>query len=212
MKISHMIGIGAVTLAAATAFAVAPDMTAKVKADADGNGIVSKTEAVAAADARFAKMDANGDGKISVEDRSAMTKKHFTDMDTDKNGSISETEFNAAHAERMAMRDGMRDGMGDHHKGGRHHGGRDGRPGHGGQDGMGGGAMGLMQNADKDGDKAVTRAEFRAAAEARFATADANKDGSLSATERQAQRDKWRADRPAAAPVPATKAEAAPAT
>jgi EF hand len=50
----------------------------------------------------------------------------------------------------------------------------------------------MMARADTNGDKAVSQAEFRAAAEARFTKADANNDGTISADERKAGRGKWR--------------------
>ncbi len=182
MKYSLFLGAGAVLAVAAAAMAV-PSTTQK--ADADGNGSVSKAEAMAKADEKFAKMDANGDGKVSVEDRSAIVKAHFAEMDTDKNGSINEAEFVAAHAARVAKRGDMgMDGgpMGEGRMGKRHHGGRGGRDG----------GMKMLTNADANGDKAVTRDEFRAAAEARFVKADADKNGAISATEHQAMRGKGR--------------------
>jgi Ca2+-binding EF-hand superfamily protein len=162
-----------------------------VKPDADGNGSVTKAEMLAAADARFAKMDANGDGTLSEADKAAMVKKHFAEIDADKNGSISETEFVASHearAEKREDRREMRMGRGgpDGDMGGKmgRHGGRH------------GGGMRMMAMADTNGDKAVSKAEFRAAAEARFVKADANNDGTITADERKAGRGKWR-DRPA---------------
>lgn len=176
-------GLLAISLASAALYA-APGMNA----DANGDNTVTKTEAIAAADAKFAKMDANGDGTLNEADKAAMVKKHFAEMDTDKNGSINEAEFLAAHAARaekredrreMRMRDGGREGKMSHHGG--HH----------------GGGMRMIEMADTNGDKAVSKAEFRAAAEARFAKADANSDGTVTADERKAGRGK-RGDRPAA--------------
>jgi EF hand len=187
MKYSLFLGAGAVVALAAAAIAVP---STAPKADADGNGAVSKAEMLAQADARFVKMDANNDGKVSVDDHAALVKKHFAEMDTDKNGSINEAEFVAAHAARAANRVGMDLGVGprgEGRMGKRHHGGRGGHNG----------GMKMMSNADADGDKVVTRTEFRAAAEVRFAKADTNKDGSISATERQEMRGKRRGEMPA---------------
>jgi hypothetical protein len=164
-----------------------------IKADANGDKAVTKTEALAAADARFAKMDANGDGTLNEADKAAMVKKHFAEMDTDKNGSINEAEFVAAHEARADKREDRRE-----QRMGR--GGPEGKMGHHG--GRHGGGMKMLAMADTNGDKAISKAEFRAAAEARFAKADANSDGTISAEEHKAQRGKWR-DRPAAPPAPA---------
>jgi hypothetical protein len=175
------------------------------KGDADGNGVLTRAEAQAAATAQFAKMDANKDGKLDAADRSAqraeMQAKMFAGLDADGNGSISKAEWDKHSADRAAKRaergekraaagepgEGKRDGM----RGG-HHGKR------GGHHGMGGRMMG---KADTDGDKAISQAEFQTAALARFDAADANKDGQVTAEERQAQRGAWRAKRGGAAPA-----------
>jgi EF hand len=159
-----------------------------IKADTDGNKTVTKAEAVAAADARFAKMDANGDGVLNEADKAAKVKAHFAKMDTDKNGAISEAEFIAAHEMRAEMREDRREKHMEH-------GGKMGR--HGGHHG----GMKMLAVADTNGDKVVSQAEFRAVAEARFARADANSDGTISADERKAQRGKWRNHGAANAPV-----------
>jgi hypothetical protein len=181
-KASILAAIVVVSLTSVGIYA-APGM----KADSDGNGAVTKAEAMAAADARFAKMDANNDGSLNEADKAAMVKKRFAEMDADKNGAISETEFVAAHEARAAKRQDRREmRMG--------RGGPEGKMGHRG--GRGGG-MKMLARADTDGDKAVSKAEFRVAAEARFAKADANSDGTITADERKAGRGKWR-DRSAA--------------
>ena len=57
--------------------------------------------------------------------------------------------------------------------------------------------MKMLAMADSNGDKAVSAAEFRAAAEARFAKADANSDGTVTAEERKgSRRDGWRKQSP----------------
>lgn len=156
--------------------------------DADGNGVVTKAEAMAAADARFAKMDANADGVLNDADKAAMVAKRFAAMDADKNGALTEAEFVAAHQARADKREDRREkrmGRGNAEGKMGRHGGRH------------GGGMKMIARADTNGDKAVSQAEFRAAAEARFAKADANSDGTISADERKSGRGKWR-DRQAA--------------
>lgn len=161
--------------------------------DADGNGVVTKAEAMAAADARFARMDANNDGALNEADKAAMVANRFAKMDSDNNGSLSQAEFLAAHEARADKQEERREKRM----------GRGGPEGKMGRHGRGhGGGMKMLARADTNGDKAVSRAEFRAAAEARFAKADANGDGTISAGERNAGRGRWR-DRqnaPAGAP------------
>ena len=68
-------GASALVMAAAATLAFAApaergDRGAKM--DTDGNGMVSKSEAMAAADARFTKMDADGNGQIDAVDKDAV--------------------------------------------------------------------------------------------------------------------------------------------
>lgn len=186
-------GGAAFTAAVATAVAfAAPGPMGK--ADSDGDGAVSKTEAVAMANSHFTRMDVNKDGQINAADREAKHKEHFAAMDTDKNGSISEAEFTAAHEARKEKREAMREGHkgmaghgteghvmagGSHHKGGRH--------------GHKGGGMMMLKMADANGDKTITNAEMMAAVDAHFAKADSNKDGKISADEHSAMRKAMRA-------------------
>lgn len=183
-KVQIISGLLAVSLTSVALYA-APGM----KADANGDKSVTKSEAIAAADAHFAKLDANGDGSLSEADKAAMVAKRFAAMDADKNGSLSQTEFVAAHEARADKREERRE-----KRVGR--GGPDGE--RGGKMGRHGGGMRMLARADTNGDKAVSQAEFRAAAEARFAKADANSDGTVTPEERKAQRGKWREQRPAA--------------
>lgn len=163
------------------------------KGDADGNGVLTRAEAQAHAAQMFAKMDANKDGKLDAADRAArhveMQAKMFERLDANKDGSISKAEWDQHGADRAAKRadagEGKRDGMRGHH-------------------GKRGGHRGMMMGkADTDGDKAISQAEFQTAALARFDAADANKDGQVTAEERQAQRGAWRAKRGARPAAPA---------
>ena len=190
-KITLFAGASALILAAA---AYAAPMAGKMKMDADGNGSVTKSEATSVSDERFAKMDADSNGQIDQADKLARVKARFAKMDADNNGAVTEVEFVAANAARMEKRmqrkasDG--DGRGGH-RGGRH--------GRGGADG----GVGKWGKADTNGDKAISRAEYDAAQQARFAAKDADNDGVITAEEsknaRQEMRSKWRAKREAAA-------------
>ena len=181
----------------------APDGSRNM-ADADGNGVLTRAEAQASAAQRFARMDANKDGKVDATDRSAhraeMQTKRFTALDANKDGSISKAEWDQHSADRAAKRaergekraaagearDGKRgDGMRGHHgkRGGRH------------------GGMGGWMKADTNGDKAISQAEFTTSSLARFDHMDANKDGQVTAEERQAARQAMRGKR-AAPPAP----------
>lgn len=169
------------------------------KGDADGNRVLTRAEAQANAAQMFARMDANKDGKLDAADRAAQhaerQAKMFASLDADGNGSISKAEWDKHGADRAAKRGEKRAEAGE---GNRHHGMR-GHGKRGGHHGM------MMGKADTDGDKAVSQAEFQTAALARFDTADANKDGQVTAEERQAQRGAWRAKRGAAPVAPSSE-------
>ena len=137
----------------------------------------------------FARMDANSDGVVNEADRAARAEARFDRLDTDGNGSISRAEFAAMHearGERRAERGGER---GQHRKGMRR--------------GMRGG---MMTGVDTNGDGAISQAELTASMLVRFDAADADRDGTISAAERQAQRQQMRQNRQErrAARTPAT--------
>lgn len=155
-------------------------------ADADKDGNLTRAELTQALTARFAKMDTNGDGTVTKEEReakrAARLDERFARIDTDKNGQISKAEFAAGHDRRM---DGNRRGHGRpdgsvHMRGGhmRH------------ADGEKMGMMGGRPHANRDAP--LTREAFMAQPLAKFDKADANKDGTVTAAERQAARDAMR--------------------
>jgi Ca2+-binding EF-hand superfamily protein len=182
-KLSIYAGLMAFSVMSASAIYAAPDG----RADQDGNRIITKAEAMAAADAHFAMMDANTDGTLNDSDKTAMLAKRFAAIDTDKNDSISQAEFMAAHEMLGERRMSRREKRMEHRKMSKRHGregGRDGR-------------MDMMARADSNGDKAISQSEFRAAAEARFAKADTNKDGRITPDERKAGRKgRWNGPMP----------------
>ena len=149
--------------------------------DADGDRTVTRAEAQTHAAEMFAEMDVNKDGRIDQSDRTAheiaMRNEHFTKLDTNKDGSISRAEFDAAHSGGHGL--GGK-GMGGAMMGGGSHG-----KGHS-------GGMKMMQMADADNDKAISREEFIAAHLKHFEMSDANKDGKVTPEERRAARAKMR--------------------
>ncbi|WP_227339750.1 MULTISPECIES: EF-hand domain-containing protein [Sphingopyxis] len=163
--------------------------------DADGNGVLTRAEAQAAATQMFAKMDANGDGKLDATDRAAkraeMQAKMFERLDANKDGNISRAEWDQHAAERAAKRTERGEKRAE--AGESHRGKRDGMRGHRGK--RGGHGMMMLGRADTNGDKVISQAEFQTAALARFDSVDANKDGQVTAEERKAHREAMRAKR-----------------
>lgn len=145
---------------------------------------VTRAQAIARAEALFTQMDANGDGRLTQEDRTAlrerMSGERFSRLDTDSNGAISRTEWDRAGADMIQRRETRRGGAPEAQDGQ-----RDGHP----RLGMhrGGGRM-MMQGADANNDGVVTREEFVAAAGQRFDRLDSDRNGTLTAAEKQADR------------------------
>ncbi len=176
--------------------------------DANKDGVLTRAEAEAHAKAMFVKLDVNKDGKLDQADRAARHAEKraqmFDRLDANKDRSISKAEWDQADAAREAKRAewkakrGERAGApgegGERHAMRGHHGGK--RGGHGGHGGPGG-----WMKADANGDKAISQAEFVAGALARFDRMDANKDGKVTAEERQAMRQAMR-DKRGAPPAP----------
>ncbi|WP_079639813.1 EF-hand domain-containing protein [Sphingopyxis flava] len=178
--------------------------------DAEGNRVLTRAEAQTGAANMFAKMDINKDGKLDAADQAArqaaMQAKRFAALDANSDGSISKTEWDQHNSRREAKRaerkekrsaeaseagEGKRGLRGLHGKRGGHHGMR--------------GHQGMMMKADTNGDKAISQAEFEAAALARFDRLDTNKDGQVTAEERRAQRAAWKAKRGQRAAAPASE-------
>ncbi|WP_052071708.1 EF-hand domain-containing protein [Sphingopyxis sp. MWB1] len=185
MKSKMMLLTLGAALMAAPAFAAPGDK--RPSADADGNGVITRAEADAAATQRFQRLDVNGDGKLDATDREArraeMQKKRFERLDANKDGQVSQAEWDQHAAARDAKRAGSdKAGAGE----------RKGKRGHFGKRGGHRMAAAMMMKADTNGDKAISLAEFRAAAMARFDQMDANKDGQVTAEEREAARSAMR--------------------
>ena len=139
---------------------------------AQRNADMTMADAKAKSDAMFARMDANGDGRIDDADREARQQARFDRLDTNKDGALSPQEF-AARGDRMGRGDGDRAHRGH---------------------GMRGGMMrgGMMKAADSNGDGAIDKAEFDAVHTQHFTMMDANNDGTVTAEERKAARQKMR--------------------
>lgn len=146
--------------------------------DPMGGKTVTRAEAQAKAEERFAMMDVNKDGKLDAADREAhqtqMMTAMFDKVDANHDGTITKDEFMAAHKDGMG---GMEHGMGG-----------------GGMGGHKGGGMGMMMMhmADTNKDSAISKDEFVAAQLAMFDKADANHDGKLTPDERKAAHAKMR--------------------
>ena len=146
-------------------------------------GDFTRAQAQQHAGQMFDRLDAHGDGKLDAADRDARHQARFDRLDANGDGAISREEFSAARTQRGERPEGVR--------------GRPGAPGGErlGPRGMRGMAMGMRgpgRMAGGDPNRVVTRAEFEAAALARFDAVDANDDGVVTAAERQARRDTMR--------------------
>ncbi len=153
---------------------------------------MTREQAETRAATSFARMDANGDGLLNEADGEARQRARFDRVDSDGNGSLSFEEF-AAIRENIAERRGQRGERRDDRRGERAQ--RGGRPGGdrmamGGRRGGGGPNLAALmrQNADTDGDGAISQAEYTAAALTRFQRQDADGDGTVTAAERRAHR------------------------
>lgn len=149
--------------------------------DTDGDGTVTRADALAFASDRFARMDANGDGQITKDERRAARQarrgERMARMDADGDGMISQAEMTAIAADRAARRFARLDTDGDGlvsvadaaQRGGRH--GEDRRrQGERAAGGKRGPATQAMMEArilkrfdrlDTDGDGVVTRQDVR---------------------------------------------------
>lgn len=153
----------------------------------DPKADIKRTELVARMEAAFAKLDTNGDGKITAEERKARRDariaEQFKRMDADGNGAITLEEMKAAHDKRPAFGEKAGTERRMHHAGkGRH-------PGFG----FHGGPNGKL---DANNDGVITKEEFLAPALARFDRMDTDRNGVLTAAERQAAREAMKAARP----------------
>lgn len=116
--------------------------------------------------------DADGDGVITLEEHNSHADAMFARMDANGDGVLNAEDREQLRAEM----DGKR-GHQYGHRGGKRGGKR------------------MMKLADANNDGAISRAEFDAAAKARFAKMDADKSGTITAEEREAAREAFKARR-----------------
>jgi len=204
-----VLGLGAATLIASAGVAVAQDRQAggerghMAKIDSNGDGQITRAEMLAGVDAMFARGDVNQDGKLDKADRearrAAMKAKMWDRLDADNDGSVSKAEYDAAGAERAAKRAARMAEMKERRaERGAEAGARDGerRSGHRMHRGKRGGmAMGMLRQADSNGDQAITLAEARAAAAKHFDMIDADRNGVATKQEMQAMHAAHKAER-----------------
>jgi len=180
--------LGATTLGGVAAAQNVPQQTpvparGPVAADTNKDGVVTRAEATAAADAMFARMDKNRDGKISADERRGRRGANMPEMTQQQFRERALKRFERADANSdgrldQAERQNIRGKRGAHRGGGMvHRGGR-------------GERMGMMMRADTNRDGVLTKAEVIAAATAMFDRADTNRDGRIDQSEREAVRGK----------------------
>lgn len=157
--------------------------------DTDGNGEVSQAEMQANAEQRQARMAERRERRAErraeraperAERMAERREARFARLDTDSNGALSQAELAAAR-ERRAEARAERRAAGDARNGQRMK--------------RGGMMQGMVRQADTNGDRAISRAEFDAAVTAHFTRLDANRDGTVTVEERRAARQAMRAAR-----------------
>ncbi|WBH16806.1 EF-hand domain-containing protein [Sphingomonas radiodurans] len=162
--------------------------------DLNKDGIITRAEVTAAADARFAKLDTNRDGTISASERPNKRGTNMRDMtreqlrqktlarfdraDGNKDGRLEAAERQAMGGKQRRERAGLADGGPRGGRGEMRHGGRHAR----------GGGMGAMMMADANRDGVLTKAEAMSAAQAMFDKVDTNRDGRIDQAERKEAR------------------------
>lgn len=164
----------------------------------DRNADVTRQQAVEHADRRFQRLDLNNDGRATREEAQQARQQHraerrtqradrmFERLDLDRNGSVTREEMNRAHEQRLAQRAGRGEHGAGHGQGmGRRHGGFMRGMHHGGGHGMRGERLFGEQGF-------VTREQMRERALAHFDRLDADRNGTLTAAERQQARQRMR--------------------
>ncbi|QNA83334.1 hypothetical protein G4G27_04435 [Sphingomonas sp. So64.6b] len=172
-----------------------------MRADTDNDGAVSRAEARAQAEARFARMDTNNDGQLAGDELKHRGRRGTTDGDATP---ITREAFLAKADERFAKLDTNNDGRISADEMAAARAGRGDRPGRGDMvrpaptasptDGPARGHGGIAK-ADTNGDGRISRDEMRAQEDRRFAKLDTNGDGFIDQAEMDASRAKMKAMR-----------------
>lgn len=142
-----------------------------MRADANNDGVVTRAEATAEANRRFAELDADRDGKVTPDERRAHRAAHRPDRprpDANADGTLTRAEAVAAATRRFDAADANRDGRLSPEERPMHRGKHRGMRGHNG------------------GNREVTQADFRDRALKMFDRVDANHDGRIDTNEREA--------------------------
>lgn len=134
------------------------------RADANHDGVITRAEAIADAEARFAAMDTNTDGKLTPEEREAAHEamrarfRELRQADGDAPPPPRPPREHGAGSDRDGGRSGLPDGRPDIEPRG---------------------GFGSPGERNRDGDGVITRGAFIARATERFDRMDANHDGRL---------------------------------
>ena len=159
----------------------------------DRNAEITRQEVIARVDQRFARLDVDRDGRATPEEarqageqrRAERAGRMFERLDANRDGSVSRAEFDQARSQMREHRAERRAERGE----------RRGMRGMRGWRGARGGGQGERgQRAQRMfGEQGfITLAQMRERALARFDRLDANRDGTLTAAEREQARDQRR--------------------
>lgn len=157
----------------------------------DRNADLTRSQVIERVDQRFARLDTNRDGRFTREEaqarraerRTERANRMFDRLDLDRNGSITREEMSQAQAQRLERRGERRAARGEAGEG-RHHRGFGRRGGHH-RFAMGGARMFGEQGF-------ITAEQMRERALARFDRMDADRNGTVTAAERQQARQQMR--------------------
>ncbi|HYI48553.1 MAG TPA: EF-hand domain-containing protein [Allosphingosinicella sp.] len=184
-KLSFL-GCAALLVTAGAAAAQGPDRRPGRNAE------VTRAQVIERTDRAFARLDTDNDGRFTQEEARARGEQRreqrmtrmFDRLDADRNGSITREEMAQAHAARRGPGGPGAEGGGRRGPGMRHRGPRG---------GFGGPGMRGMRGQRMFGEQGfVSREQFRERALARFDRLDSNRDGTVTAAERQAARGQRR--------------------
>jgi hypothetical protein len=187
-------------LIATTGVALAQTATTTPTANAatarpDRNADITRQQVIERADQRFARLDLNRDGRFTPEEgqqlaeqrRTQRADRMFERLDLNRDGNITREEMGQARNQRAEQRGARRAEAGEHAERRGHHGRRfmRGHGRHGGFAMRGGERMFGEQGF-------VTAEQMRTRAVERFDRMDINRDGTLTAAERQQARQQMR--------------------